>query len=272
MMEATDFGNLDDPAEVRRLDRPSVGCVLVEREVSTCPIIVGEVRGQDASQMPLTENDDMLQALASHRADEPLDKRVLPGAVRRREDFSDPHPLHSLPKLLAVDGVAIAQEIGRRGVVREGVDDLLRGPGGGGVLGHIEVDDTPAIVGEHDQDEEDAQACRGHCEEVEVDEVSDVIGEERSPSLRGRAGPRREQPGDGAFGHRDAELEEFGVDSRGTPEWIRWRLLTLGEIVGDYVSRFRPRAARELRFFARMRSLERAVTEAGLARMPSGKR
>jgi hypothetical protein len=66
------------------------------------------------------------------------------------------------------------------------------------------VDDTPAIVGEHDQDEEDAQACRGHREEVEAHEVSDVIGEERSPSLRGWAAPRREQPGDGAFGHRDA--------------------------------------------------------------------
>ena len=79
MMEATDFGNPDDPAELRRLDRPSVGCVLVEREVSTCPIIVGEVRGQDASQMPLTENYDMLRALASHRPDEPLDERVLPG-------------------------------------------------------------------------------------------------------------------------------------------------------------------------------------------------
>ncbi len=62
----------------------------------------------------------MVEALASHRADEPLHERILPRAVGRREDF-DPHALHSVPKPLAVDLVTVAQEIGRRGVVRESV-------------------------------------------------------------------------------------------------------------------------------------------------------
>jgi hypothetical protein len=53
--------------------------------------------------MPLVEDDDMVQAVGSHRADEPLGERVLPRAVRRREDFLDAHALHSVPKLLAVD-------------------------------------------------------------------------------------------------------------------------------------------------------------------------
>jgi hypothetical protein len=75
--------------------------------------------------------------------------------VRRREDFVDAHAFHAMPKVLAVDLVAIAQEIGWRGVVRERVYDLLGGPGGGGVFGDVEVDDAPAVVGEHDEDEED---------------------------------------------------------------------------------------------------------------------
>jgi hypothetical protein len=49
----------------------------------------------------------------------------LPRAVRSREDFLDPHAFHSVAKLLAVDLVTVAQEIGGRGVVREGVRDLL---------------------------------------------------------------------------------------------------------------------------------------------------
>ena len=49
MMQATDFGNGDDRAEPRRLGWPSVGCVLVEREMSAGPVIVGEVAGQDAA-------------------------------------------------------------------------------------------------------------------------------------------------------------------------------------------------------------------------------
>ena len=54
----------------------------------------------------------MIQALAPDRTDQALAERILPGAARRREDFLDLHPLHALGKVLAVDVIAIAQEIG----------------------------------------------------------------------------------------------------------------------------------------------------------------
>jgi hypothetical protein len=57
--------------------------------------------------------------------------------------------------------------------------DLLGRPLRGRVLGHIEVDDAAAMVGEHDEDEEYPQASGGHREEVEGDQVPDVVGEER---------------------------------------------------------------------------------------------
>jgi len=50
------------------------------------------------------------------------------------------------------------------------------------------------------------------------------------------------------------------------------RVRSLSEIVRNYKQRFRRRATAELRFFAGMQSLDRVVTEAGLARMPNGKR
>ena len=37
--------------------------------------------------MPFAEDEDVIQALAPDRADEALGKRVLPGAVRGRQDF-----------------------------------------------------------------------------------------------------------------------------------------------------------------------------------------
>lgn len=43
-------------------------------------------------------------------------------------------------------------------LVREGSDELLSGPDGGGVLRDVEVDDPPAVVGVDDTDEEDAEA------------------------------------------------------------------------------------------------------------------
>jgi hypothetical protein len=60
MMQTTDLGNRDDHPGPRRLDWPAGGCILVEREVCAGPVVVREVRGQDASQMALAENDDMV--------------------------------------------------------------------------------------------------------------------------------------------------------------------------------------------------------------------
>jgi hypothetical protein len=89
------------------------------------------------------------------------------------------------------------------------------------VLGDVEVHDAPTIVGEHDEDEEDAPAGRGHREEVYGDKIGDVVGKERPPRLRGRPTSLRHQPGDGALGDVDTELQEFSVDARGAPEWVR---------------------------------------------------
>ena len=52
------------------------------------------------------------------------------------------------------------------------------------MLGHVQVEDAATVVGEHDEDEEDAQARGGQPEEVDSDEVADMVGEERSPGLR----------------------------------------------------------------------------------------
>jgi hypothetical protein len=71
----------------------------------------------------LAEDEHVIQALAPDRADEPLHERVLPRAVRRGESLLDPHALQAMPKWLTVDAVAVAEEVGWRGLVREGVDD-----------------------------------------------------------------------------------------------------------------------------------------------------
>src|SRR3989442_4039957 len=119
MMQATDFGNRDDHAQARWLDWPSVGCVLVEGEMSASLVIVREVAGQGAAQVSFAPDDDMIETLAPDRADEPIRIGVLPRAGGRRQDLTDPHALHSLPERVTVDAVAIAEGVGRGGVVRE---------------------------------------------------------------------------------------------------------------------------------------------------------
>ena len=175
-MQATDFGDGDDPAEPRPLDWPSVGGILCEREVSSCTVVVSEVGGQNASQVLLAKYYDLIEALTPDRADEPLRERVLPGAARRGENLADAHSLEAVPERAAVDRVAVTEQVGRGRVVWEGVDDLLGCPHRRGMLGHVEVDDAPAVVGEDDKDEEHSQARGGHGEEVERDEVAGMVG------------------------------------------------------------------------------------------------
>ena len=141
----------------------------------------------------------MIQALAPDRADEPFREGILPRAVRRRQHLFDPHGLQAVPKSLTVGAIAVAEEIGRPGLVREGVDELLSGPGGGGMLG---------------KNEEDAQTRGEDREEVERDQFSDIVGEERPPGLGRRGAPLRGQAGNDALGRVESELQEFAMDAR----------------------------------------------------------
>ena len=60
MMEATDFGNLQYRARLRPLDGPHVWRILLKREVSSSAVIIGKVAGQNAAEVPLAENEDMV--------------------------------------------------------------------------------------------------------------------------------------------------------------------------------------------------------------------
>ena len=89
------------------------------------------------------------------------------------------------------------------------------------MLGHVEVNDAPAMVSEYDENEEDAQAHGRHREEIERDQVPDMVGEERPPGLRRLRTPLRDQARDRAFGHFEAKLQELAMNSWGAPERVR---------------------------------------------------
>jgi hypothetical protein len=97
MVEAADFANRDDPAEFWPLNWPAVGRILVERQVSACPVVVREVANQGTAEVLFAEDDDVIQTLTPDGADEALREGILRRAVRRRQDFTDAHALQALP-------------------------------------------------------------------------------------------------------------------------------------------------------------------------------
>jgi len=79
MMQTADLRERDDSSDSGRLDRARVRAILVERKMSAGALVVVDVRGQDAAQMALIEDHDVIQTLATDRTDYTLDVSVLPG-------------------------------------------------------------------------------------------------------------------------------------------------------------------------------------------------
>ena len=51
------------------LNRAGLGAILVEREMRAGALVVVDVRRQDAAQMALVEDHDVIQTFAANRAD-----------------------------------------------------------------------------------------------------------------------------------------------------------------------------------------------------------
>lgn len=64
MMQAINLGNLRDGANLRPLDWPHIGRILLKREMRASAVIVREGGGQETAEAPLAENERVVQTLA----------------------------------------------------------------------------------------------------------------------------------------------------------------------------------------------------------------
>ena len=198
-------------------------------------MIVLEVRAEDPAEVPLVQDDDVVDAFAADAADHPLDVRRLPRAPRCREHFLYLHRLDSPTKRGAVHAVAVVQEIARCGLPRKRLDDLLSGPVGSRMHGNAEVSHTAAVVLEDDEDVQDLEADRGDGEEVDRDEVLGVIGEKSPPGRGWWLESANAVFLHGRLRNVDAELAKLTHDARRTPRRVGVRHLAdqLSDLLRD---------------------------------------
>ena len=83
MVKATNLGQRHDLAQARWLDVPRLRRVLSERRMGSRPVVVGEVGFEDAEQVAFAEDDRVIEALSTDRADETLDVGGLPRGLRK---------------------------------------------------------------------------------------------------------------------------------------------------------------------------------------------
>src|SRR6516162_9285475 len=81
VMKIAELRDCDDPADTR--DRPKEWTLLVEPPMGPGPMVVTEIRSQGSLQMSRVQDDEVVQAVSSYRADQAFDVGVLPGTPRR---------------------------------------------------------------------------------------------------------------------------------------------------------------------------------------------
>jgi hypothetical protein len=150
VMKTTDFGNRDDVAGLCGLDRSVVRRVFAQSEMGPTSVVIHAVRRKQPAQVCLTEDADVIKALSPNRADHPFCVGILPWTRWAGEQFCDSHSRHTSTKRVAVDAVPISEQPTWCRVVRERLDDLLSSPVRRRMLGDIDMDDAPALVGQED--------------------------------------------------------------------------------------------------------------------------
>ena len=79
MMQATDLRHGDDSSGPGWLDRARDRAIFIEGKMRAGSMVVVDVRRQDAAQMALVEDHNVIQVLTANRADHALGIWVLPG-------------------------------------------------------------------------------------------------------------------------------------------------------------------------------------------------
>src|SRR5215813_13896008 len=115
--------------------------------------IEAKIPFHNSSKMLFGKYNHVVKTFAAYTADHSFRVWILPRTPGGCNDFLDLHASYPPTELFTEYLISISQEEARRGFIRKRFDDLLRGPGGGRMLGNIEMHHTSAMMSEYDQDE-----------------------------------------------------------------------------------------------------------------------
>src|SRR5215831_13229834 len=104
-------------------------------------VVIAGIASQDSAQMGLAANDDMIQALATDRPDQPFGKAILPGSGRCNRLVTDAHGAQSARDDRAVDAIPVPDHATRSLVPGECLSYLTRDPFGGRMCRDIDPDE-----------------------------------------------------------------------------------------------------------------------------------
>jgi len=94
----------------------------------------------------LVEHDERIQTFPPDRTNQPLNVGTLPRGRCGGQHLLEVEVVDPVAAVPTIDPLAVPKNMARRGVLGKGLYDLLGGPLGTGIRGHVEVHDSSTIV------------------------------------------------------------------------------------------------------------------------------
>jgi|SRR5215469_3218063 len=183
-------------------------------------IVVAGVGLEDATQVRLAEHHNLVKALATDRADKPLDVSILPRRTSRDWVIPDAHRTNTTAVRVPERSVAVAEQMTRCLVPGKGFGHLACDPFCGRISGHGDPCQPPSRVAKNHLAIQQSEGDGSYHEQVDRCDPAGLILQERLPTLRTRSPDSDHVASNGRFADVDSEHQQFAVDPRRTPQRI----------------------------------------------------
>src|ERR1017187_7948212 len=151
MVETTDSRHRKDFADriCIRCCRSTRGRPLLQREVRPILVVITNVFSHQPFQMPLVEQDYMIEQIPSAITNPAFCNTVLPWTSEAGPLGLDAEALHCADNFLIEVCCAIEDQVGGHLVIRKGLTQLLRDPRTTWVPSDVEMKDPPPVMRDH---------------------------------------------------------------------------------------------------------------------------
>ncbi len=170
--------------------------------------------------MRLTEDDDLIQALAAQRADQALRYSVLPWRSRCNRPVADTHCLNPRGKNTPISSIIVTNQIRRRRSPRERLRNLPGKPFSRGALCHLEPQQLPAAMTHNQKGEQALEGRRRNHAHIDCCNRLGVDAQKGLPALGRRLSASRHVLRNCRLGHLETQHQQFAMDPRRTPQRV----------------------------------------------------
>src|SRR6202162_3162400 len=183
-------------------------------------VVIFHVRQQYMTEVSLAEHNNVVKALPSDRTDQSFSICVLPRGTRRCRSVANAHRSKSTDKDPTIGPVPVTNEIAGSLFPAAGLRDLICDPFCGWMRSDAKPQNmSPAVPHDQQSIEQAKRDCR-HDEHIDRSNPISVIADKGSPALGRRVSSPDYVLGHAGLADLDAELEEFAMDPRRSPQRI----------------------------------------------------